>query len=215
MSLWKRAPRAVYRVYDEDEYLAGEESPDVEESCIREASYGGEASSTREESDGGQAQAFVPPLEDPGGARFRRIGGIALLASATVVVAVLIATHSAHLSSAAPAAHAERGSEPARALSARRGARRPPVSHAVESGALSPSTHAIPRGTPQGVRRSHPMAAPARREASTRPATRLEQAATRVEEPASPAPVGEESSSGPPPPPPAAGAGAEFGFERS
>jgi hypothetical protein len=201
MSLWKRAPRAVYRVYDEDEYLAGEHLDGAPDGA-------GEG----DEPSGVEAGAFTLPVKETSGARFRRIGGVALLASATVAVAVLIATHSAHLSSAAPAARAERGSEPARALSARRGATRPTVSHAVASEAPSPRTRAIPRRTGRAFRRRHQTAAPVKQQVSNRPAIRLEQAATRVELPASPAPAREESSSRPPPMPPAAGA--EFGFER-
>jgi len=183
MSLLKRAPRAVYRVYDEDEYLAGEEA------------------------DGGQAEAFVPSVEDSSDARLRRIGGIALLATATVAVAVLIATHSADRRRAVPRAQVERGSAPVRAPSARDGARRSTVRLAVASEAPSPSTRAIPRTTRRAFRRTQPTVAPVRQQVSDQPASRL---GPRP----SPAPSAEEPPSSPSPSRPAAGADAEFGFER-
>jgi len=184
----------VYRVYDEDEYLAGEE-PD------------GAPDGAGEGDEPSGVGVFTLPVKETSGARLGRIGGFALLAAATVAVAVLIATHSAHLSSAAPAAHAERGSGPARALSARRGAPRPTVPHAVASEAPSPSTRVIPRGTRRAFRRTHPTAAPVKQQVSNRPATRLAPPPSQVQ-------ATEGPPSSPPPSPPVAGAGAEFGFER-
>lgn len=183
MSLWKRAPRAVYRVYDEDDYLAGEGA------------------------DGGHAEAFAPPVEDSSDVRLRRIGGIALLMTATVAVAVLIATHSAHLRRAVRPAQLERRSAPVRTPSARDGARRPTVRLAVASEAPSPSTRASPRRTRRAFRHTQSTLALVQQQVGNQPATHLAPGP-------SPVPSAEEQPSSPSPSRPAAGAGAEFGFER-
>lgn len=75
MTLWRRAPRSVYRVYDEESYLSGEGAS---------AGVGGPADDGREQ--------LAPPLRGPRALRLLALGllGIVTAIAATIVAAQLL-----------------------------------------------------------------------------------------------------------------------------
>ncbi len=84
MSLWRRAPRQVYRVYAEDEYLA-EEHGAAESERLREA-----------EQPGSRERRPEIGLSPPTGSRTARLVGVGLLLGATVGAAGLVLSHLTH-----------------------------------------------------------------------------------------------------------------------
>ena len=217
MSLLKRAPRAVYRVYDEDEYLQdgatsweGVQATSSEEQ--RGTPYGARGS------DGlpPEAPAFDRPAVDTpltGGAGFGRIGGVALLATATVAVAGAIAAYAFHSSRPVPRALARQAASPAAPLTPGESSARP--ARAAERGS--------PRATPRlrhamsshlarrAILRRRPTATSAKKPVGRRPRGHLVSLSAPSQtrerpyaEAAAPAPSGVSAN----------GADAEFGFER-
>jgi hypothetical protein len=85
MSFWRRAPRQVYRVYEEDDFLADEHST-AEPKYLREA----EESGTHENSP--EFGSAASPL----GSRMTRFVGVGLLLGVTVGAVGLILSHLTH-----------------------------------------------------------------------------------------------------------------------
>jgi hypothetical protein len=217
MSLWKRAPRAVYRVYDEDEYLEdGATSWEGAQVTSWEEQRG--TPHRTHESDGSPPEAPVfyrPAVDTPltGGAGFGRIGGVALLATATVAFAAVIAAYAFHSSRLVPRARARQAASPAAPLEPGESSARP--ARAVERG----SPRATPRlrhamsshPTRRAISRRRPTATSAKKPVDRQPRSHL------VSLPA-PSQTRERSFAEAAAPPPsgvsANGANAEFGFER-
>jgi hypothetical protein len=117
MTLWSRTPRAVYRVYDEDEYLAGADAPDENEVAPGPvsqwpASESGQSDPAHTENRGAASVAYSGEDCHKLTARFHRDNSSRLLAlgllagvtaSAVGLVALEALRHSppAHPSSAA------------------------------------------------------------------------------------------------------------------
>jgi hypothetical protein len=132
MSLWHRAPREVYRVYGEDQYLEGETAPEGE-TALREGT-------TTVEPDGrGMASwtafaADVPPASPdiagsssacPSGSHTGRLIGVGLLVGVGLATLVLVFLNLTHGHGAAPGlvgqgARVEGGQRVARAAGAGR-----------------------------------------------------------------------------------------------
>lgn len=85
MSLWRSAPRQVYRVYGEDEYLA-------EEPLAADAELLREAEDSRSYEKGSELGAATSSV----GSRTPRLVGIGLLLGATVGAAGLVLSHLSH-----------------------------------------------------------------------------------------------------------------------
>jgi hypothetical protein len=201
VSLFKREPRSVYCVYDEQEYLAGEENGDSDFDRRRESSSAG----------------------------MSRAAGLALLALTTVAVAAAVAAYAsrtpsrngpatARLGSAAPPAASAVPAEPVASAA-------PASRERSTSGAAAPALHALSSPAPGGHGRagktSNAVRAPRRdRRAANVPARQPPGTWTR---PGTDSPAGAAAPPPPPPPPPVPapaspspprGAAAEFGFER-
>jgi hypothetical protein len=86
MMPWQRAPREVYRVYGEDEYLAAEDRP------ASEQPYASAADSIGEDSP----SALVSPI--PGGLHPGRLMGLGLLVGVTIGAVGLIVVNMSHRS---------------------------------------------------------------------------------------------------------------------
>lgn len=91
MSLWRRAPRQVYRVYGEDEYLA-------EEHVAADAEFLRGAEDSRAYEKGSELGDAAPPAAS----RAPRLVGIGLLLGATVGAAGLVLSHLSHETSPSP-----------------------------------------------------------------------------------------------------------------
>lgn len=85
MSLWRRAPRQVYRVYGEDEYLA-------EEHVAADTEFLGEAEDPRSYESGSEIRTAAHPT----GSRTSRLVGVGLLLGVTVGAAGLVLSHLSH-----------------------------------------------------------------------------------------------------------------------
>lgn len=85
MSLWRRAPRQVYRVYGEDEYLA-------EEHVAGDAEFLRGAEDSRAYEQGSELGDAAPPAAS----RTPRLVGIGLLLGVTVGAAGLVFSHLSH-----------------------------------------------------------------------------------------------------------------------
>jgi hypothetical protein len=84
MSLWRRAPRQVYRVYGEDEYLA-------EEHLAADADF-----LRAEDSRSYEKRSEIGAAAPPTASRTPRLVGIGLLLGATVGAAGLVLSHLSH-----------------------------------------------------------------------------------------------------------------------
>jgi hypothetical protein len=85
MSLWRRAPRQVYRVYGEDEYLA-------EEHVAADAEFLREAEDSRSYENASEIRAAAHPT----GSRTPRLVGVGVLLGVTVGAAGLVFLHLSH-----------------------------------------------------------------------------------------------------------------------
>lgn len=85
MSLWRRAPRQVYRVYGEDEYLA-------EEHVAADAEFLRGAEDSRSYENGSEIRAAAHPT----GSRTPRLVGVGVLLGVTVGAAGLVLSHLSH-----------------------------------------------------------------------------------------------------------------------
>lgn len=115
MSIFKREPRAVYRIYDEDEYLAGEPSDAPE------------PTSSPDPQDISSPYVDRHPVDDLYGAPLRRVVTVAVLVGVTMVVAVLTIAYAARREPRAPAVSSERPTRSARTPSSSNGSG--PASH--------------------------------------------------------------------------------------
>ncbi|MFZ1925432.1 MAG: hypothetical protein WAU42_04730, partial [Solirubrobacteraceae bacterium] len=96
MSLWHRAPREVYRVYGEDQYLEGETAPEGE-TALPEDTTAVEPDSRRVASWTAFAADVPPALPGtagspsalPGGSRAGRLAGVGLLVGVGLATLVL------------------------------------------------------------------------------------------------------------------------------
>jgi hypothetical protein len=109
MTLWHRAPRQVYRVYEEDEYLGENASSATEDDWAPHVTEGSCASPMSEEpyrapthDHAAESYAFVErPLRRPAPGR---LIGLGLLIGVIVSATALVALNEAHRSPAAPSA---------------------------------------------------------------------------------------------------------------
>lgn len=99
MSLWRRAPRQVYRVYGEDEYLAEEHVADESEDlrCVERSGLGeNQAEVEVSPAVGGRKRGPEVGSLSFTGSRTPRLVGVGLLLGVTVGAAGLVLSHLTH-----------------------------------------------------------------------------------------------------------------------
>lgn len=107
MSLWRRAPREVYRVYGEDQYLEGETAPEeetaAEDTTTVESDNSRVASWATFTADGPPASAGTGGLTVPkGGSHAGRLLGVGLLVGIGLATLALVFLNMSHRHGAAP-----------------------------------------------------------------------------------------------------------------
>jgi hypothetical protein len=153
MSLWRRAPREVYRVYGEDQYLEGDTAPEGETAAREDA-----RSVEPDSRDAASFAAEVPPASPgtagsssarPSGSHAGRLIGVGLLVGVGFATLVLVLLNISHRHGPTP----EPLAQEARAA----------VEQRVDRASEANRTAAIGRSRPQMPRFSaSPMATPVR-----------------------------------------------------
>ena len=197
MSLWRRAPREVYRVYGEDEYLAAGEEAGWEEPGSAPLETGPPATDPSDalyEHDTRASQAYGP--------RSRRLVGLALLVAVTAAVFGLVAASALRRPRAAP---------PARVAQEARGGVRAPAPAVAQSprggspeSRVSAGTFRLPHAVVSAKATSHAV-----EPAKAVPRVRARDVAEpQAQAPEAPAPEARASRA------PTPRVDGEFGFER-
>lgn len=203
MSLLSREPRAVYRVCDEDEYLADISPADATDPTP--------ADSRRLETPTDLRHLDRPSTGEPHGANRRRIGGLTLLGVVAGSVAILIATHTAR-----PAPSVVPGGNPSADSRAATGhASRTLIPPSASRTLIPPSSASSASARTMRLRTaSTRRAVAAVGSVALKMRTALERSPRRLESSAVVAPATRESSSSQPTSLASPGAEAELGFER-
>lgn len=204
VSLFKREPRAVYSVYGEEEYLAGDRQclAGEEEHQAGEGQYGAGEEYLADDRQYPLGEKAPQPIDRASATRLPRIGWLVLLASVMAIVVVLIAVHVTHTPSIAPQRAASRAA-PLPAAPTMPLARRAPTSGRVR----------VRRAQVRRVTRRAKPSFPSRVGGERSPRRAVGSVSRKAGVPATSAPEQVEPYTGGPSSPPA-GAEAEFGFER-